>query len=311
MKFPLIIDCDPGIDDALALFYLLSDKSLEIPFISTVSGNVNIDTTSNNAEFIVESCCRDIPILKGSNKPLFAKPVFAAEVHGENGLAGYPIVVNNEENINSNINFVDEFYNRLKNLKKKANLLILGPMTNIAKVILAYPDFDKYINEIYLMGGGLKGGNTTICAEFNIYVDPEAARVVYNSGIPITMAGLDMTETVNIYIDTIETIKTKNEIGGIIYDIVKLRHNTQNKMNGDLSGHFHDLQAAISVTNPDIFDGEYLFVDVELFGEYTRGMTISDLREDRDEKANVKVLFKANEEKLNNIFLERISNYEN
>src|SRR5438874_9422829 len=182
----VIIDTDPGVDDALALLLAMRSPELKIEAITPVAGNVPLELTLPNALRMVEIAGRtDIPVAPGAKAPLMRRLVSAAYAHGENGLGG---AVFPEPNLKPVTEPAAEFIRRIvRKYPNEVTLITIGPLTNIATALNADPELAGMIKNLVMMGGSLSGGNITPAAEFNIYVDPEAARIVFQSGIPITM----------------------------------------------------------------------------------------------------------------------------
>src|SRR3977135_4319416 len=196
-RFRVIIDTDPGVDDALALLLAMRSPELKIDGITAVAGNVPLELTLPNAMRMVEIAGRtDIPVAAGARVPLVRRLVTATYAHGENGLGGavFP------ETILSPITLpAAEFIRQtVRNHPGEVTLLTIGPLTNVATALNADPDLASLVQGLVMMGGSLSGGNITPAAEFNIYVDPEAARIVFQSGIPVTMIGLDVTRKTSL-----------------------------------------------------------------------------------------------------------------
>ncbi|MGL4382888.1 MAG: nucleoside hydrolase, partial [Bacilli bacterium] len=160
MKIPIIIDTDPGVDDTVAIICALANEQIDVKLISTVSGNVNIGHTTQNALNLVNFLEKDIKVVQGSNQPLIAKPVYAKHVHGSNGINDYQY--KNQVSLKDiSKNFLLEMYQTIKSNENEIILVTLGPLTNIAMLFMEYPQVITMIKEIYIMGGGIKNGNVT------------------------------------------------------------------------------------------------------------------------------------------------------
>lgn len=193
---PLVIDCDPGVDDAIALLLALASPSLDLLAITTVAGNVPVEITYANAHRICALVNRpDIPIYPGCPRPLVRSPIFAADVHGENGLGG--VVLPNAPLQHREEHAVDILIQHCRaHQQNPLAIAALGPLTNLAVALVKAPDIVQGIEQLVIMGGGIADGNVTPYAEFNFYADPHAAQVVLTSGIPITLIPLDLTHQV-------------------------------------------------------------------------------------------------------------------
>lgn len=284
----VIIDCDPGIDDAFALTVAHFEKQLEICAITTVAGNVSIENTTNNALGLMHVLGLDIPVYKGSHEPLVYEPFFASEVHGHNGFGGVHISHQKQPESQSALEGMVKI---LRESTDKITLVALGPLTNIALLLKGYPELKEKIECISLMGGGLKGGNTTIAGEFNFYVDPHAAHIVFNSDVDIIMAGLDVTEIGNINREAIETIRDHGgEVGKLLYDISQVSFNFSNTFYRSEKIHLHDVMAVLYLTQPDLFKVEKHFVEIAYEDNRMRGLSLADVRPRSQQLPNATVM---------------------
>lgn len=305
-KKKIIIDCDPGIDDAFALLYAFKDPNFEIELITTVSGNVNVDKTTTNALGLVRLAEADVRVVKGSSKPLVDKPKFAEDVHGISGLGTYQFQdIDLQDHENDDV--VKELYDTIMANDEKIYLVPIGPFTNIAKLLLLHPEVKEKIEAISIMGGGIKGGNFNMASEFNVYVDPEATKILFDSGIPIIMSGLDVTEKALFYPEHLEEVVKIPKIGNFIKEIVE--SNPRPKKDGSLL-QLNDVLALMVLTNPEIFTIEELFVDVELSGYFSRGWTLADQRRFNRNMANTKVIQDLDYDKFIELLMERLHRYE-
>ena len=191
MTYRILMDCDPGIDDACALSCALTDPEISLELITTVAGNVTVDKTTKNALRLVEFFNKDVPVAAGARKPLLKQLEDASEVHGESGIDGYDF---DEPSIKP---FSDDAVSILKDKLLHSNvpltIIATGSFTNLGLLLSLYPEVKPKIKEFILMGGSLAQGNMTSVAEFNVFTDPHAARIVFSSGIKTTMIGLDCT----------------------------------------------------------------------------------------------------------------------
>ena len=190
-KIPVVIDCDPGIDDSIAIIMLAGSDKVDIKAITTTHGNVGLEGTTKNALALREYLGLDCLVAKGAAKPMIVPLKNASEIHGANGLAGFEMP--QPQGTFEKEAAWDVMYNLAKKENGEMVLVVLGPMTNVALTILKYPDFKNYVKRIYMMGGSRLYGNHSPTAEFNIWGDPHACQVVLKSGIPVTMADLYFT----------------------------------------------------------------------------------------------------------------------
>lgn len=303
MRKNLIIDTDPGIDDAVAIAIALFSEKYNVNLISTVAGNVDIEKVTLNARRLLKFFGKEeIPVVMGSKTPLIEKLETAADVHGLSGMEGWdfedPVVDIVDEN------FLSYMYKTIMEKDEKTTIMAIGPLTNIALLLKVYPDVKDKIEEIVFMGGSLTRGNKGVMSEFNIAVDPEAAYIVIHSGVPIVMAGLDIGLKALIYPEDSEKIKVQNKTGEMVYSLFKKYRggsfNTGLKM--------YDSTAVAYLLKPDLFEYVDTYVDVELKGEMTKGVTLVDLRGylKKDIK-NVKVITDVKAEEFRTWFIESLN----
>ena len=271
----VIIDCDPGHDDALAI--LLAAKHLDVLGITTVAGNQSLDKVVANALKIVEFAgLTHIPVCRGADRPLVKPALHAANIHGETGLDG-PALPDPTTPLHPS-HGVDFIIDTLM-ATDDVTLIPTGPLTNIGLALRQEPRIAARIAEISLMGGGLTHGNTTAAAEFNIYVDPEAAHIVFSSGIPIKMCGLNLTRQANATAVEVERIRALgNRTGKIVAELLDFFRSTIKKVFGIDGGALHDPCAVAALIDPTLITFEPMHVAVELHGEHTYGMTVCDHR---------------------------------
>ncbi|WP_042196212.1 nucleoside hydrolase [Paenibacillus camerounensis] len=288
MPRPIIIDCDPGHDDAIAILLALAHpEELEIRGITTVGGNQILDKITDNALKVLSFVNADIPVAKGAAGPLFGKLVTGEEAHGESGMDGPVLPASKFKPVEQGA--VEFMLGLIRASEEPVTLVPLAPLTNIALLITAYPEVKNKIKEISLMGGGLAYGNVTSTAEFNIFVDPEAARIVYESGIPIVMSGLDVTDKAAIFEEEILELKQKGPVSVMVGELLDF-YSIYGKKMGYVGNALHDPCAVAWLVHPELFQSEHLYVTVETEGKLTRGMTVADRRKKPDRQPNVQVL---------------------
>lgn len=273
----VILDCDPGHDDAIAIIMAASTISpLHIVGITTVSGNVEVEKNTLNALKVCDIIGLDgVPVAQGAVRPMVKEPEIAEEIHGETGLAGPKLPLMPERKA-INQHAVDFIIEQLHQSEEPITLVPTGPLTNIALALVKDPSIKQKINEIVLMGGGTFG-NWTPVAEFNIYVDAEAAKVVFESGIPIRMFGLDVTHQV---LATKETVKDVRQVGNPVSDFVAellvFFMQAYKDHFGFSGGPIHDACTVVHLLDPSIFTFEHVHVAIETKGDHTYGMTVVD-----------------------------------
>ncbi|MEK3984927.1 nucleoside hydrolase [Paenibacillus sp. FSL K6-3166] len=288
MRTPIIIDCDPGHDDAIAILLAIANsEKLDLRGITTVGGNQILDKITENALKVISFVNADIPVAKGAAGPLFGKLVTGEEAHGESGMDGPLLPPSKFRPVEEGA--VEFMLNIIRSSEEKITLVPMAPLTNIALLITAYPEIKERIEKISLMGGGISYGNVTSTAEFNIYVDPEAARIVFESGIPITMSGLDVTDKAAIFEDEIAALKERGPVSTMVGELLDFYSIFGKKM-GYVGSALHDPCAVAWLLHPELFESEHLYVTVETEGKLTRGMTVADKRKKTDRPANVEVL---------------------
>lgn len=307
-KINVWIDCDPGIDDAIALAAAAaSQDALHIHGISTVAGNQTIERVTNNALALSSFLKLDVPVVRGAEGPLTRAKEDAGHVHGETGL-GNTVLPKTEKQAEKGNTF-QLIRDAIMNLPEdeKMTLVPVGPLTNIALLLKVYPEVNTRIKEIVLMGGGTFG-NRTPTAEFNIWGDPEAAKIVFDSDLPIVMCGLDVTHKSGLDRNQVEAMFTsQNEVQQAFGDMLKFYFDSPAYINSDLV-HIHDAVAVIYVTNPEIFKGIQVSVDVDCTDDINRGMTVCDLRKTAPEAGrNVSLLNDIDLTAFQNILLEKLS----
>lgn len=274
----IIIDTDPGQDDAVAILLALGSAELEIVGISAVAGNVPLKLTEKNARKICELAGRpDIKVYAGAIRPLVRELVTAEEVHGKTGLNG-PQLPDPKMKLQHQyaVDFMVETL--MKEEAGTITLCALGPLTNVALALIREPKIAPRIKEIVLMGGGFfEGGNVTPTAEFNIYVDPQAADLVFKSGIPIVMMPLDVTHKALTTAKRTQAIrKLGTRVGTATAEMLEFFERFDEEKYGTDGGPLHDPCVIAYLLKPDLFKGRNCNVTVETASELTMGMTVID-----------------------------------
>lgn len=284
----IIIDCDPGHDDAIAILMALANQDkLNILGITTVGGNQLLDKVTLNCLKTLSLVNKNIPVASGAASPLTREIHTGGDAHGDSGMDG-PVLPPPKYRVVST-NAVQFMYEKIINSQEKVTLVPTGPLTNIALLLRTFPDIKDKIDLICLMGGGISTGNRTPAAEFNIYVDPEAAKIVFNSGVDIVMAGLDVTNKAMLMDDEKENLRGKGKVSAFVAELLDF-YGIAGKRFGFEGCALHDPCAVGYLLRPDLFEGKKYHVDIETQGELTRGMTLADARPMPEKKANVFVL---------------------
>jgi len=270
----LIIDTDPGVDDALAIFLALKSPEIKIEAITPVAGNVPLDFTLPNALKLLEVAGRtDIPVAAGASQPLSRQLITAANVHGNNGLAGVEFPAPKLRPIATS---APQLIRRIvSGSPGEISIVAIGPLTNLALALRADPQLASQIRSITIMGGSLSGGNITPAAEFNSYVDPEAAQIVYRSGARITMVGLDVTRKVALSEAHIQKLESAANPAGRAAGRI-WRATLELRRGGSSGGQLlvHDALALGAYIDPSFVTLQDLHIEVETKGELTAGETV-------------------------------------
>ncbi|WP_408893540.1 nucleoside hydrolase [Paenibacillus taichungensis] len=283
----VIMDCDPGHDDAIAIILAAAQPELEILAITTVSGNAEIEKTTQNALQICDLISlNDVVVSKGASEPLVRLRENAPGIHGESGLDGpkFP----EPSRSWSDEHGVDTIIRLVKDSTEPVTLLPTGPLTNIALALTKAPEIKSNIDEIVLMGGGTIG-NWTPTAEFNIWADPEAAKKVFDSGIPIVVMGLDITHQALATKEVIDEVnKIDNHVAKIVGELLVFFASTYKEMFDFDGAPVHDVLTVAYCVAPELFKTKDVNIVVETKGEYTAGTTLVDLHGVTGRKVNAK-----------------------
>lgn len=278
-----LLDTDPGIDDAAAIAAALFAPELDLQLVTTVAGNVSLEKTTRNALQLLHFWNADIPLARGAAAPLVRPPRDAAGVHGESGMEGYDFVEHQRRPLA--VPAFQAIYERLMASPEPMTLVAIGPLTNIALLLIQYPDCQAKIRRLVMMGGSAGRGNFTPNAEFNIAVDPEAAAKVFTSGLDIVMCGLDVTNLAVLAPDFLAQLPTMNRTGAMLHAIFS--HYRSGSMSSGLR--MHDLCAIALLAQPQLFELRDCFVAVETRGEWTAGTTVVDIEGRLGRQANARV----------------------
>ncbi|WP_030293388.1 nucleoside hydrolase [Streptomyces katrae] len=289
MPVPIIIDCDPGHDDALAIMLAAGDPAVDLLAITTVAGNQTLAKTTLNARRVCTVAgITDVPIAAGCARPLVQALNVADDVHGVSGLDGprFP-----EPTVNVVAEHAVELMHRiLTRHAEPVTLVPTAPLTNIALLLTRYPDAASRIREIVLMGGSTERGNRTPAAEFNVQADPEAADIVFRSGVPLTMCGLNVTHQALATPEIVARFeRLGTELGHVCAELLTFFASTYRRLWGFQDPPLHDPVAVARVIEPGIVHCVDANVVVELQGRYTRGATVVDLHRYTDRPVNAQV----------------------
>jgi len=304
----IVIDTDPGQDDAIAILLALASPELEVLALSTVAGNVPLALTSRNARMVCELAGRpDLPVHAGADRPLLRPLVTAEHVHGKTGLDGYELPapampLQAEHSVDLIIRSV------MERPAGTVTLCPLGPLTNIALALQKEPALAQRIGRIVLMGGGcFEGGNITPAAEFNCYVDPHAAAVVFGSGVPLTMVPLDCTHQALTSPARIAAIRALGgRIGPAVAGWLAFAERFDEQKYGQQGGPLHDPCVIAWLIKPELFRGRTCNVEIETQSPLTLGMSVIDWWGVTERPRNALVLGEVDAQGLFDLITERL-----
>jgi len=305
----IIIDTDPGQDDAVAVLLALASPELEVRGVTAVAGNVPLPLTARNARIVCELAGRpDVPVYAGADRPL-ARPLITAEyVHGRTGLDGADLP---EPTMPLEAEHAADFLVRMLRESPPGTVTLcpLGPLTNVALALQRAPEIAGRIQEIVLMGGGFsEGGNTTPAAEFNIYVDPQAADLVFSSGVPLTMLPLDATHQALIKRRHLERLRgLGTRVGEAVAGWLEFFERYDVEKYGMEGGPLHDPCVIAYLLRPEIFGGRRCNVRIETASELTMGMTVVDWWGMTGLAPNCTVIRRLDSEAFFDLLIERIA----
>lgn len=294
----IIIDTDPGIDDATAITLAIRNEHLNVKLISTVAANVEVEKTTKNALKLVEFLDVDVPVAKGCERPLLHELETCSDVMGESGMDGYDFPPVTRKPLKEHS--VEAMRRVIMENEEKITLVTIGALTNIAILFRMYPEVKENIEEIVMMGGSIFSGNTNSVAEFNIYNDPHAAAIVLESGVKINMLILDTTERALLYRENLLKVKNSGEVGNMLYSLF------ENYRSGDMDTGLmiHDASTIAFLLRPDLFKTEEKYIEVVTEG-IAAGALVTDTWIDRhaDKTPNVNVCVDVDAEKFEEWFV--------
>ncbi|HEX7254948.1 MAG TPA: nucleoside hydrolase [Gaiellaceae bacterium] len=278
----LLVDCDPGHDDAIALLLALASREVELLGVTTVAGNQTLEKTTANALRILEFAGRtDVPVAAGANRPLLREPFVARHVHGETGLDGPDLPPAEGSPVDEHaVDFLGRHADG-------ATLVPVGPLTNVALMLARYPEVRP--ERIVLMGGSIGVGNITPAAEFNIWADPEAAARVFQSGIDVTMIGLDVTHEALMTQADADRLRKTGRTGTLVAELWDFYNRFHRQTYGFDGSPIHDAVALAHVFRPDLVETAHRHVAIDCDSELCRGRTVVDLWQRTGEEPNAHV----------------------
>jgi len=289
MAEPVIIDCDPGHDDALALLLAAGDPRLRLLGVTTVAGNQTLDKTTRNAlRVLALAGAADVPVAAGSDRPLVGELTVAEDIHGSSGLDGPDLDVPVAEL--AGVHAVELMRRLILGGDGPVTLIATGPLTNVALLLRSHPEVVPRVRRVVFMGGSTERGNTTPYGEFNIVTDPEAADIVLRSGLPATMIGLNVTHQALATEEVIaEFLAMGTRLGIVCAELMTFFASTYRRVFGFEHPPVHDPIAVAAVLDPSIVRTVAAPVAVELAGAYTRGATVVDLHRRTGREPNAEV----------------------
>jgi pyrimidine-specific ribonucleoside hydrolase len=306
---PIILDCDPGHDDALAIVLALARPELRLLAITTVAGNAGLERTTRNALRVLTLVGRtDVPVAAGAERPIVREPWVPVEFHGDSGLDGADLP---EPAVSAvPVGALELASGLLRAADGPVTLVATGPLTNVALLLRAAPGLRDRIASISLMGGSLGEGNTTAAAEFNIWADPEAAAIVFESGIPIAMSGLDVTHQALVLPPDIARLEGLGTHAGRVFaDLMRffaIHHRDRYGWDGPP---IHDAVAVAWLAEPGLVRSSELRIDVETAGLHTRGRTVADREALTGRPPNATVGLEIDRERLIDLVVDAVGRF--
>ncbi|MDB8875008.1 nucleoside hydrolase [Pediococcus acidilactici] len=309
MTKKVILDCDPGHDDALALLMAIASDQIDLQAVTTSAGNQQPEKTFYNARKLLSLAKTEfIPVAMGARKPLLRDLIIADDVHGKTGLDGAELPEPTVSPLKTSAN--DLMAKILRETNEKITFVVTGPMTNMAIFLLSHPELKNKIEAISYMGGACFGGNITPQAEFNIYVDPEAAQIVVDSGVPVYMFGLDVTLKAQLFEKDIQRISViGNPVADVMTGLLKFFNLTTTQpfmaSEGHVEGiHMHDPCAMAYIIDPSMFTMLKKHVEIDTSYSISAGSTVVDYDEVLGKEKNVEVGFDIDLDKFNSLVME-------
>jgi purine nucleosidase/pyrimidine-specific ribonucleoside hydrolase len=297
----ILLDCDPGHDDAIALLLALASPELELLGVTTVAGNQTLEKTTANAIRVLEFVGRgDVPVAAGAERPLVREAFVAAYVHGDSGLDGPALPPARSKPVEQDA--VDFLAERVTG----ATLIPTGPLTNVARLLATRPERP---DRIVLMGGSIAEGNVTPAAEFNIWADPEAADAVFRSGLDVTMIGLDVTHQALLTPSHTERLRAAGDTGRMVAELVDFFAQFHKKTYGFDGAPIHDAVAVAQVVDPALVETVERNVEIEMVSDLCRGRTVVDLWRRTGNEPNANVGIGIDAEAFLELLVTRLSSF--
>jgi len=305
----IIIDTDPGVDDALTFLLALASPEIQLEALTITQGNVTVEKGTRNALSVLELLnASHIPAAQGTSLPMVG-PLLASDiVHGRSGLGEAELPEPTTKPVSQHA--IDYLIERFLAEPGEISLFAIGPLTNVALAIRKEPRFAEAVKELAIMGGAIReGGNITPQAEFNIYADPYAAHVVFHSGIPITLIPLDVTHRCMLYAEQVQQLNQRESaVTRFVADATATYINFTKEKTGVGGCALHDPLTLATIIAPDLLTLEELYVDVDISSGLSMGSTFADFYRNTGKPANMKVALDVRGEEFVELFLQRMKN---
>lgn len=315
-KAKILVDCDPGHDDAVAM--LFAARHMDLLAVTTVHGNNTLGNVTRNGLAVLELAGIDVPLAAGFAEPMVQAPVHVGEIHGKTGLDGADLPAPSRKPIESHA--VDVIIDLASKHREELIVALIGPQTNFAIALRREPRLKRWVREVTVMGGSTTLGNITPAAEFNIYADPEAAAVVFDSGLPIRMVGYNVTRVTGFDRGDVDRLRgSGRKAATVIGALMSFYLGKQESVFGLTVAPMHDVCALVPYVAPDLIRTLETSVKIELSGTHTRGMTVCDLRHVRPgavqsiavaARANAKVALEAQVRPLIDLVVETLLTFD-
>lgn len=301
-KETIILDTDPGIDDAVAIGMALASDEVDVKLITTVGGNVSLENVTKNALKLLKFWNQHVDVAAGAKGPLVRDLVDASNIHGASGMEGYEFQ-GTQDGCLLNECAVDASYRLIMESAEPITIVAIGPLTNVALLLKVHPEVGEKIRRIVMMGGTITRGNKGVLSEFNVATDPEAAKIVFSSGVPLTMVGLDIGWQALVLPEDIEALRTSGATGEMVCALFS--HYRGGSMKTGLK--MYDPTAMAYLMRPEMFETVETYVDVELAGQLTAGCTLVDLKGYLGKPANATVCTSIDAQAFRSWFVETLT----
>jgi inosine-uridine nucleoside N-ribohydrolase len=302
----IILDCDPGHDDAVALLLALGSEEIELLGVTTVAGNQTLEKTTANAIRVLDYVgANDVPVAAGASRPLIRSPHVASDIHGESGLDGADLPPAGREPLADHA--IDWMAQTLLSASRPVTLVATGPLTNVALLLARHPAAETQLERIVLMGGAIAEGNVTPAAEFNVWADPEAARRVFSSKIELTMVGLDVTHKALIGPAHLESLADTGRAGRLVAELYSFFIPVHRQRYGWDGAPAHDAMAMAYAIDDSILETQHRGVAIDTGPEPSRGRTYVDLWGQAGWQPNCHVAVGVDTERFLDLLVRRIA----